>query len=539
MTLGRYWGGHFPDVQRIAGRVYWDGHFPDGGVDPAPFGGYGPPGVATLVLDMDGSFTVRHQWRTFIRPYNLGGEQRLSRNDAPKQFYKGSAILTGNAPREQRARLARYAAIGSTFSLGLPHEELTLVADSSSSTVFVGSTALVDWAKPGQRALIVGVDDSSLPVIVQDKTSTTILLNVTPGTTGKAGGRIMPTMPIMLDPQQGDERYPVNAEVWQLSARAAIFDFAPTLASLPLAPITASSALDNVVLRSRVFGLSGNFVTVTFVEDAGAPAAGDLAEIGGVVTLTFRGGVTTLDQINALFNTSSWVKMTGTWTGSATLASGTGDEFSAQPLTGGVDTGDMGTGATLTTYDGRPVWDRAIQVDETGPDSIHALTEILDAGGVPYSIGSRDQPEWGRHVMLRRDDHAEWQWFKLFTKTVRGRQRAWWLPTHRDDFTFVSKSTNTITVSTTDGSDFFAWWPTQRDRIQIEQTDGTITRAKITAGVDNHDGTLTMTIGVTISATAVSRVCWLELCRFESDDFDVTFAGPSFAMQTLGRVVRA
>ena len=117
-------------------------------------------------------------------------------------------------------------------------------------------------------------------------------------------------------------------------------------------------------------------------------------------------------------------------------------------------------------------------------------------------------------------------------------QRAFWLSTWRDDFTFVSKATNTVTVSTTDGSDFFGWWPDQRQYLQIVQADGTITRCKVTAAVDNGNGTATLTVGVTLTSSAVTLVSWLELCRFESDDFSISWSGEGFQIEARARVVQ-
>src|SRR4051812_22495647 len=120
-----YWGPHFPSA---AGLAYWDGHFPDGGQDPTYFSGFGPPGSATFAFDIESGFQVTYTWVTDIIKRYSGSEQRIAVNDAPKQFYKGTAILLDNNPRKVLSTLARYAAIGATYLLGLPHEQMTLVA---------------------------------------------------------------------------------------------------------------------------------------------------------------------------------------------------------------------------------------------------------------------------------------------------------------------------------------------------------------------------------------------------------------------------
>jgi hypothetical protein len=525
--------------------------------DPSVFEGYGDAGADTFVLDLLEGFTVKHSWITDVLKSRAGREQRISRNDTDRQSYAGAAYLAGANPRATRAKLARHAAIGSVFLLGLPHEELTLRTNASGTTVYVhaGALALKDWVKPGQRVVVARRNVTSMQMdfvnaVVQSKTIDSILLDIAPGVVGMYGGSIMPAVPVFLEPQQSFARYSTEVETWQLDARyAKPIDFAPTLAKLALGPITASSALDSVTLTARNFGLVGNLTTVSFVEDAAAPVAGSYAELAGfgspygAVTIHFRGGVTTLAQLAALIDAnSSLIKMTGTWTGSATLASGTGDEFTNQPLTGASDQGDVGTGAALATYNGdgivRPVWDRLIDNESTNTDGVHAMTQILDHGGVPYSLGTADKADWFRAVVLTGGDQAAWQWFKLFMSTVKGRQKKFWLPTWRKDLTFVSKATNTVTVSTLDGSDFAAWWPQQREHIQIVEANGTVTRAKITAAVDNGNGTRTLTIGQTLSTSSVVMISWLELCRFESaDEFETTHSASGFDVSMIARVV--
>jgi hypothetical protein len=348
----------------------------------------------------------------------------------------------------------------------------------------------------------------------------------------------MPARAIYLEPKQDFARYPVDAEVWRLVARAAVFDFAPIKASLDLDTVTTSGVLDGITLVSRPDGLVGNSITVAFDGDALFPTFGGLSEIGLATTILYRPGVTTLAELEALLLLSNNVLMTGTWTGTDTIDAS--DEFAATALTGGADA-VVGTGATLTTYSGdgtsRPVWDRPLGIDGTISDAIHALTEIIDFNGVPYAIGNADMMDGGRTVILRSERRLDWQWFRLFTWTVKGGQKSWWLPTWRDDLPFVSKAANTITIDG-DASDFAAWWPTQREHVQVLETDGTITRAKITAAVDNGNGTWTLTIGTTLASSSVLMVSWLERCRFEGDEFEITWGHDGFKLETEARVVQ-
>lgn len=536
-----HWGPHFPDAAQ-PGVKHWSIHFPDGGQNPATLAGFGPAGSGTLMLDLGVGFKVTYEWVTDIIPRRDGSEQRPSINDAPKQLYSGNALLDGNSPRSIRAQLARFAANGSPLLLGLAHEAITFDAPASGDSVFVSAPAqaLCDWMNPGQRVMLEA-NGVFLAAVIQQVGSGAIVLDVAPGATGNISGQIMPAMPVLLDPQQSFARYQSIAEKWQMQARAAIFDFAPVLADLALSTVTSSGKFAGAFVRARPFGLQGN--AISFSLAAGGSGVGSLADNGGAIVFTYAADTTTIGDLAAALGMSSYGQLVGTWNPTDTIPSG--DAFASTLLSGATTAAAVGTGASVTTFDGVTVWDRGLELNDTAMDSVNSMTEIIDLDGIPYAIGTADFPDWGRAVMLTSDLRSEWQWFKLFMATVRGRQSTFWLPTWRPDFTFVSKGTSTILISTTDGSDFFAWYPAQRSYVQIEQVDGTITYAGITAAVDNNDGTITLTIvdgsdsPLTISGTGVESIGWLELCRFESDSFDVTFSGSSFSVATIARAVRA
>lgn len=507
--------------------------------DPTVFPGYGDAGADTFVLDIEQGFTVKHSWITNVIKFKAGNEQRISRNDIDRESYAGAAYLSGVGPRATRAKLARHAANGAAFLLGLPHEALTIRADSAGTSVPVHSTALVDWAKRGQRVVVVRRNTTKqldfISGVVQSKTANTIVLDVAPGAIGKIGGWIMPAKAIYLEPQQSIPRYRTTVEKWNLAARVARpLDFAPTLAELALGPITPSAALDNVKVVSRQYGLIGN--AFMFSLQSGGPAAGQLVEADGEMQFNYSAGVTTLANLRDALNASSYGKLDGVYNPADTIAAG--DTFALTFLSGAADTGDVGTGVALVLYDGRPVWDPRLTNASTNTDGVHAMTEILDRGGIPYALGTADRADWFRAVTLTGGSQSDWQWFKLFMATVKAKQKKFWLPTWRDDLTFVSKAANTITVSTTDGSDFSAWWPAQREHIQVVEANGTVTRAKITAAVDNGNGTRTLTIGVTLATSNVTLISWLELCRFDNgDEYETKHNAKGFDVSLVARVV--
>ncbi len=493
------------------------------------FPGYGPDGVAAFT-GVEIGFKLTLTWASDVRPHADGTEQRASTLDRPKQHFDGQVKLLGNAPRGLRAKLARYAAANVPFLLGLPWESLPLLDDADGAELTVSSTWLAksDWNQVGQR-VIVRAGTESTTAVLQSASGSTITLDVAPGSAGAAGGEVMPAMAIYLEPQQDFARAKVNAETWNLSARAAIFDFAPTHATLDLGAI--HPALAGAILMFRESGLVGNTYQAllnTFgvgdpvVIDADAPPEIEMFVVGDVATLG--------DLAAALETQSNLARLVGDYDPATVIPAAVG--IALTPLSGGSATGAMGRGAVLTQYAGLPVWDRPLANAGAAADPVHALSEIIDLGGVPYPIGQADYPVYGRALTISSDDPDDWQWLKLFLSTVRGAQGVWWLPTYRADLTWVSSGALSLTVRSDDDSDIGAWYPKQRDRLMVRQVDGTVTYLQVTGAiVDNGDGTQTLTVDATLSAEDVELVCWLEPCRFQSDTFEITWGtGRTFSM---------
>lgn len=536
-----FFGKMFPDANRV-GVQFWDGHFPDGQQDPSVIQGYGPAGVGALPLAFENGFTIKYKWSVEVQKFGSGKENRIAWLDAPMESYTGSALLLGNDPRAMRTTLAKFAAIGSVFLIGLPHEELTITADHVASTISVPSIALCDWATTGQRVLLRR-DDDYQTAVVQSAIDSTIVLDVDAGGAGDEGGKIMPLRPVYLEPQQDLPRYRVGAEIWNLQAHAAVPDFAPPLAHLELGPLTTSPAFDSVRILARDFGPIGN--TRWFSLSPDGVSAGSLEELGGSVIFHFEPGASTLGEMASALEASTWVLMAGDYDPSDLIDAG--DAFPFELLSGGTSAGNVGIGAALESYAGdglaRPVWDLELDNTATENDGVHALTRIIQHGALPYAIGTASRSDFYRYLKIENGDPADWQWFKLFMSTIGGGQKAFWLSTWRSDLTFLSRTlpgggVTSIVISTGDGSDLFTWWPLQREHLQVIETNGTVTRAKITAAIDNLDGTATLTINDVIASAEVASLSWLELCRFERDEYDVKFGAKGFAIAMTARVVQ-
>lgn len=525
---GQFWGRMFP-------KAFW-GRWFQGGTEAAAL-------PSAFILDENA--TVTFSWLSGLFKSYSGKERRSSHRDDPVQRYEGSALLTGRQTRATRSRLARAAARGEAFLLGLPYEEMTLRAAASGVVVPVHSTALSDWAVVGMPVVVSHPTLGDATSTIAAVAANSITLTSAPGAAGSMGARIMPAMSVYLDPQQGFARYPTKFERWNIKARNAVAGFtsAAVAATLELADVTGSGGLDGLRLVARTAGADGN-VPITQSDDA-LTSGGEIVEDvdAGTLHIKYSGGATTVSEYIALVNGgSSLVYIAGTAADGAAVLPGTFDEFTHN-LSGGADAAPapVGLGATVTEFRGWPVWDRGIAVASTAGDSMQSMSASGDFGGLPWSAGSATVPDWGRAVAMKQPLGGEWQWLKAFMDAVRGRWRSWWLSTYREDLVPVSVAAGTLTVTTED-DELFAFYPAQQQHIECV-VDGVSTYARITGAVDNGDGTATVSIvdedDVAISLGSVpARVSWLERVRFESDELSVQFAAQNFVFAAQARVVQ-
>jgi len=196
-----------------------------------PIASVGPIGAATFVLALGQGTKITFLWATSLTRSYSGRETRSSPYGQPGRRIEGPAFLVDAGSRDARGALVRAASTGAIFALALPFEALLITADSPSSVITVSSTTQCDWALVGQRVVVLGVDDTTVSAVIQSTTATTITVApvdayarftfVALGSTGRAGGQVMPLIPVLLDPQQGFARYPVTVDLWSLNARAA------------------------------------------------------------------------------------------------------------------------------------------------------------------------------------------------------------------------------------------------------------------------------------------------------------------------------
>lgn len=560
---GSWWGPWFPQPAAQSfgsgtmGRVSWWGGinaawFPEGLLTTIP--PVEPIGAASFLLTLESTAKISQRWITGLAKTYSGMERRSSSSSDPGFVLEGEVKLMGPNTRAVRARLARNAAAGAPFWIGLPHEEVTVRANSVGTVIPVFSTALSDWAVPGCPVFVIHNFYGGTQVTIQSVTADSITVDVAPGNMGKKGARVIPAISVLLDPQQGFDRYPKQVpdpvEVWKIKARNINPGFMSSAvpASLRLeAPVTQSGVLDGLRIVARDGGAGGNDIVITQSDDA-LTDHGEFEEdpILKTIHIKYAGDSTTVADYVALFLTMELVRIEGTFTGSDILASAD-DEFTATNLVGGEDAGvvAVGKGATITEFAGRPVWDRGITVKGSVMDSLQAKALPQDLGGRPFVTGIIAKPDWGRGIAVTGELGEPSQWFKKFCDTVKGSWRSFWITTAREDLLPVSVAAGTLTVQGGEAAgDFFAWYPALFHYLEIVQEDGTTTRVRIDDAVDNGDDTLTLDIvdeddnPVTLSAEPIEGVSWLELVRLESDVVDTTLRGAIFSSQINGRVIQ-
>lgn len=203
----------------------------------------------------------------------------------------------------------------------------------------------------------------------------------------------------------------------------------------------------------------------------------------------------------------------------------------------------MGVGATVTTYDGLPVWDLG-NATNFAAQPLRSGVDLVDMGGRIGALGNFTEVNWGRALVVAGRGRADWQWLKAFLDAVRGQQMPFLLPTGRPDLVVASgdASGGTVIVQgppTTDAPDYVNdWFPSlAHRRLRLLKADGTAAYRTITGAIDNGNGTQTLTLDSAL-AGALSRLEFLETVRLDSDDVAVSFGSPGFSASLSALVVQ-
>lgn len=208
---------------------------------------------------------------------------------------------------------------------------------------------------------------------------------------------------------------------------------------------------------------------------------------------------------------------------------------------GGLDS--MGVGATLTTFGGRYVWDLGDGIEGQTAEAIDSLAERLDLGTTVAGLGTAAVANWGRTLRVESSDWSDFQTLKAFLFAVRGKQVAFFRPTHYPDAVFVANPGSAqlvIATPPTPGAGNFAVWFTHsaaHRQLAVTKADGTVQYVSVLTFGDNGDGTGTMNLSATVTGV-VAKISFLEIVRFDSDDLEVSWDGATLTFEQLGKVVQ-
>lgn len=181
-----------------------------------------------------------------------------------------------------------------------------------------------------------------------------------------------------------------------------------------------------------------------------------------------------------------------------------------------------GTGASLTSYGGLTVLDEVPLGVNRAEEQIRGAIEIHDYGAVIAASSSVNYSDIHRSHEFHINGDADRQYWKKFLATVRGRQRAFLLPTWRDDLIAAANPAGTALLVASTPS-YIAWFSSlAHKRLQIELADGSVNYRTASGVVNNGDGTHTVTLTASITGT-VEKISLLEQCRLANDEVTVEY----------------
>ncbi len=117
--------------------------------------------------------------------------------------------------------------------------------------------------------------------------------------------------------------------------------------------------------------------------------------------------------------------------------------------------------------------------------------------------------------------------------TRQGQSTPLWVPSLENDFQAVSKSGATLTIQSIGYTQHYNLHSARRD-VCFVLNDETFTCLRITAAVDNLDGTETLTFNGSVPTLAgVNRISWLKYCRLQSDEIELEWHRASARGDTI------
>jgi hypothetical protein len=161
---------------------------------------------------------------------------------------------------------------------------------------------------------------------------------------------------------------------------------------------------------------------------------------------------------------------------------------------------------------------------------VHALAHAITRVDAPTNSFLEEQvatlPRVTLPYRLFLDTRAQFQALLTWFASVKGRYTTFYIPTWQADLPLTADMTSVATTLTiTDIGYTERYFPVEaRRHLAFITGDGTITHRRVTASVDNGNGTETLTIA-SATGIAISKdtdlVSFLLLVRLASDELDV------------------
>lgn len=195
----------------------------------------------------------------------------------------------------------------------------------------------------------------------------------------------------------------------------------------------------------------------------------------------------------------------------------------------------------------------------TSPTTFASMV-VLDKRPVVQDLGAEDRPvadidlqtygaavlpEWSRQArgaaIFREHEYSinntlDYQYFRYLVYAMKGRQKAFLLPTWRDDLPVISVVTATITVD--DGGDYAAYWFASQAhrRVMVVFADSSVGyRTVNSASIVGANSVLVLNAAV--DAQPIAMVSFLETVRLSEDAMQFRFTSAVRAQITVGFVV--
>ncbi len=208
----------------------------------------------------------------------------------------------------------------------------------------------------------------------------------------------------------------------------------------------------------------------------------------------------------------------------------------AQQFRFGAD-GAAGIGASVTTYDSLPVWDRIVPMNAMREESILTGVDLVDTGGAIATLAHSEQASWTRQIGIVSNSPADSQWLRKFLHTVCGRRKTFLLRTYRPDLIAVGDaSSGTLTIDSSAQSYVDSWYPSlAHRRLAIVLDDGSVNYRTVES-TSGGGSTEDLVLDSSLSGT-IARVEFLETVRLDTDEIAVTWGRGRVFRSDFGAVV--